>query len=162
MTSIIIFSSNKSIKIITTTLKEKLESDIAEIKDLNKKQGFLKNIRNNINALRSQETSIEPEIIDMTGYDLIILGCPSTLGGISPAIKTFISKNNFKDKNIIIFTTTNTGQGYDVLKQIKEKLEDKEAHIVNSFIMRVNNKSEEELKINTIKLIKQLDIDLYS
>ncbi|MBR0471259.1 MAG: hypothetical protein IJI98_00995 [Methanosphaera sp.] len=162
MTSIIIFSSNKSIKIITTTLKEKLESDIAEIKDLNKKQGFLKNIRNNINALRSQETSIEPEIIDMTSYDLIILGCPSTLGGISPAIKTFISKNNFKDKNIIIFTTTNTGQGYDVLKQIKEKLEDKEAHIVNSFIMRVNNKSEEELKINTIKLIKQLDIDLYS
>ena len=162
MTSIIIFSSNKSIKIITTTLKEKLESDIAEIKDLNKKQGFLKNIRNNINALRSQETSIEPEIIDMTGYDLIILGCPSTLGGISPAIKTFISKNNFKDKNIIIFTTTNTGQGYDVLKQIKEKLEDQEAHLVNSFIMRVNHKSEEELKINTIKLIKQLDIDLYS
>lgn len=162
MTSIIIFSSSKKNKIITRTLAEKTESDLVEIKDLKKNNGFFNNIRNNFNALRSQQTNIEPETINLESYDLIIIGCPSTLGNISPAINTFISKNEFYDKNIIIYTTTNTGQGYDVLKQMKEKLERKGGHIINSFIMRVNNKSDEELKINTIKLIKQLDIDLYS
>lgn len=162
MTSIIIFSSSKKMKIITRTLADKTESDLIEIKDLKKKNGFFNNIKNNFNALRSQQTNIEPETVDLEKYDLILLGCPSTLGGLSPAINTFISKNEFYGKNIIIYTTTNTGQGYEVLKQMKEKLERKGGHVINSFIMRVNNKSDEELKINTIKLIKQLDIDLYT
>lgn len=162
MTSIIIYSSNNKIKTISNTLAEKTESDIQEIRDLQKKNGIFNNIRNNFNALRSQHTHIEPETIDLKRYDLIIIGCPSTFGGLSPAMNTFISKNEFNNKNIIIYTTTNTGKGYDVLKQMKEKLELKGAHIINSFIMRVNNKSDEELKINTIKLIKELDIDLYT
>jgi len=61
-----------------------------------------------------------------------------------------------------MFTTTNSRQGYDVLKNMKKKLESKGGIIVNSFIMRVNNKSEDELKINTLKIIKDLDLDLYS
>lgn len=162
MTSIIIFSSNNKIKVITNTLKEKTESDCIEIKDLQKKNGLLNNIRNNINALTSNRTQIQPETVNFDEYDLIILGSPSTFGNPSPAINTFIDKNSFKDKDVIIFTTTNTGQGYEVLTQMKNRIEEKQGHVVNSFIMRVNNKTDEQLKINTIKLIKQLDIDLYT
>jgi len=161
MSSIIIFSSSKKMKIINKTLKEKTNSDCIEIKDLKKKNGFLNNIKNNFNALRSQKTNIEPEKVDLEKYDLILLGSPSTLGSISPAINTFLDKNDFTNKNVIIYTTTNTGKGYDVLKQMKQKVEEKGGIVLNSFIMRVNNKSDEELKINTIKLIKDLDIDLY-
>ncbi|HII08207.1 MAG TPA: flavodoxin [Methanosphaera sp.] len=162
MTSIIIFSSNNKTKFISEIIQEKIYADIIEIKDLNKKRGFLGNIQNNYNALRSNKTNIQPERIDLQGYDLIIIGSPSTFGGISPAISTFIDNNSFKNKNIIMFTTTNSRQGYDVLKNMKKKLESKGGIIVNSFIMRVNNKSEDELKINTLKIIKDLDLDLYS
>lgn len=162
MTSIIIYSSNKKIKFITKIISEKINSKIVEIKDLNKKSGLFSNIKNNINALRSNETEIKPESIDLSKEDLIIIGSPSTFGNISPAISTFIDKNSFKNKNVIIFTTTNSRQGYDVLNQMKKKIEEKEGIIVNSFIMRVNNKSDEELKLNTLKVIKQLDLDLYT
>lgn len=162
MTSIILYSSNNKIKYISEIIQEKLESDIVEIKDLNKKGGFLGNIRNNFNALRSNETTIDPETVDLKDYDLILIGSPSTFGGISPAISTFIEKNSFKNKDLIIFTTTNTRGGYDILNAMKEKIENKGGKILNSFIMRVNNKSNEELKINTLKLIKQLDLDLYA
>lgn len=162
MTSIIIFSSNKKTKFISGIIQEKIYSDIVEIKDLNKKTGFLGNLQNNYNALRSNNTEIHPETIDLTSYDLIIIGSPSTFGGISPAISTFIDKNSFENKNIIMFTTTNSRQGYDVLKSMKNKLESKGGRIINSFIMRVNNKSEDELRINTLKIIRDLDLDLYS
>lgn len=162
MTSIIIFSSNKKTKFISEIIQEKIYADIIEIKDLNKKRGILGNLQNNYNALRSNNTNIQPETIDLNGYDLIIIGSPSTFGGISPAISTFIDKNSFKNKNIIMFTTTNSRQGYDVLKNMKNKLESKGGIILNSFIMRVNNKNEDELKINTLKIIKDLDLDLYS
>lgn len=162
MTSIILYSSNKQIKYISNIIKEKIFSDIVEIKDLNKKTGFLSNLKNNYNAVRSKNTTIEPETINLESYDLILIGTPSTLGGISPAISTFIEKNSFKNKNIIIFTTTNSRTGYDVLNSMKEKLEEKEANIINSFIMRVNKKNNEQLKINTLKLINELDLDIYS
>ena len=162
MTSIILYSANKKIRYISKIIQEKIEADIVEIKDLNKKKGFLSNLKNNYNAIRTKHTNIAPETINLKDYDLIIIGSPSTLGGISPAISTFIDKNIFKNKNIIIFTTTNSHTGYDVLNSMKEKIEEKEGNIINTFIMRVNNKNDEELKINTLKLIKELDLDLYS
>lgn len=162
MTSIIIFSSNKKTKFISEIIQEKLEANLVEIKDLNKKSGFIGNIKNNYNALRSNNTDIFPETIDLIGYDLIIIGSPSTFGGISPSISTFIEKNSFKNKKVVIFTTTNSRQGYDVLKHMKKKIESKGGTILNSFIMRVNNKSKTEIKINTLKIIKELDLDLYA
>lgn len=162
MTSIIIFSSNKKTKFISEIIQEKIYADITEIKDLNKKRGFFGNLQNNYNAIRSNNTDIDPETIDLNSYDLIIIGSPSTFGTLSPAISTFIDKNSFKNKNIILFTTTNSRQGYDVLRSMKNKIETKGGNIINSFIMRVNNKSEDELKINTLKIIKELDLDIYS
>lgn len=162
MTSMIIFSSNKKTKFISEIIQEKIDADLVEIKDLNKKRGFFGNIQNNYNAFRSNNTLIDPEKVDLTGYDLVIIGSPSTFGGVSPAISTFIDKNSFKNKNVIIFTTTNARQGYDVLKHMKNKIEIKGGTIINTFIMRVNNKSEDELRINTIKIIRDLDLDLYS
>ncbi|RAP44832.1 MAG: hypothetical protein BZ135_07300 [Methanosphaera sp. rholeuAM6] len=162
MTSIILYSSNKKIRYISHVIQEKIGADIVEIKDLNKKTGFFSNLKNNYNAIRSKNTPIQPETIDLNVYDLILIGSPSTFGGISPAISTFIDKNSFKNRNIIIFTTTNSHTGYDVLNTMKERIEQKGGNIINTFIMRVNNKDNEQLKINTLKLIKQLDLDLYA
>ena len=93
---------------------------------------------------------------------MIIIGSPSTFGGISSAISTFIEKNSFENKKVVIFTTTNSRQGYDVLRHMKKKIESNGGTILNSFIMRVNNKSNAEIKINTLKIIKELDLDLYA
>ncbi len=162
MTSIIIFSKNNKMKYVSSIIKEKTYSDIIEIKDLERKSGFLGRFKNNYNALRSNKTRIEPETITLNDYDLILIGSPSTFGSVSPAISTFIEKNTFKNKNVIIYTTTNSRQGYEVLRQMKNKIEEKGGTIVNSFILRVNNKSDDEIKINTIKVIKELDLDLYT
>jgi flavodoxin len=161
MSSLIAYSSGKNIQYISNIIKERYDSDIVEIKDLNRKKGFFSNIRSNYNALRNNLTEITPESIDLSEYNLILLGCPSTLGNISPALNTFISNCDFNNKNVMIYTTTNGSNATNVLKQIKKAADKKGANVVNSFIIRTNNKSKQELLINTVKLLPQLDIDLY-
>lgn len=161
MSLIIVYSTGREIRFISNIIKDKFDADIVEVKDLNRKSGLFNNIKSNFNALRSNNTSIEPEVIDFSGYNLILLGCPSSMGNVSPAIKTLIENCDFKGKNIILYTTTKASNAKGVLKDMKKLVENKGAVVVNTFIQRVNDKTEQELMVNTIKLLPQLDIDLY-
>lgn len=162
MSVIIVFSSGKEIRLISHVMAERIECETIEIKDLKRKNGIINNIISNYNAVRYNKTNIEPEHMNFDKNNLILIGTPSTMGNPSPAIITFIENNNFKNKNIILFTTTNSMQGHSILNDMKKRIEKKGGIIINSFIMRVNNKSEDELKNNTLLVLHKLDIDLYS
>ncbi|MBO7719577.1 MAG: hypothetical protein J6S29_05445 [Methanosphaera sp.] len=161
MSLLIVYSSGKKIQYISNIINERYDSDIVEVKDLNRKKGFLNNIKSNYAAFRNNTTKITPEYVDFAKYNLILLGCPSTLGNISPALNTFIANCDFTGKNVMIYTTTNGTNATGVLKQIKKAADKKNANVVNSFIIRTNNKTDQELLINTVKLLPQLDIDLF-
>lgn len=161
MSLIIIYSSGKEIQYVSNIINEHYESDIIEVKDLKRKNGFFNNIINNFNAFANNDTEISPEVIDFDDYNLVLLGCPSTLDNISPALNTLIKNCNLSGKNVIIFTTTRSTGGTNVLKQIKKAVENKGGNVVNSFIVRTNNKTEQEILVNTVRLLPQLDIDLY-
>lgn len=151
----------KEIQYISNIIKDKYNADIIEIKDLNRKNGFFNNLRNNYTALKNNYTKISPETVDFSKYNLILIGCPSTLGNISPALNTLLNNCDLNGKNVIIYITTNSSQGHNVLKQIKKQVDIKGGQVINSFIIRVNNKTKQELLVNTIQLLPQLDIDLY-
>lgn len=161
MSLLIVYSSGREIQYISHIIKDKFNADIIEVKDLNRKSGFFNNIKSNFNALHSTNTDIDPKTIDLDDYNLILLGCPSTMGNASPAIKTLISNCDFTNKNVILYTTTKATNATSVLKQMKILVEERKGVVVNSFIQRVNDKSEQDLMVNTIKLLPHLDIDLY-
>jgi len=161
MTILVTYSENKEIRIISQFIADRIHSDCIEIKDLNKKSGFFNNIISDYKALRSSFTTIEPNSIDFSEYNLILLGSPSILGKPSPAILTLINNCDFKNKDVIIYTTTRSSKGTSVLKELKKKIESKGGKILNSCIFRVNEKTEEELIMNTLKVIYELDLDLY-
>ena len=51
---------------------------------------------------------------------------------------------------MIIYTTTNSKQGTGVLNELKKRVEIRGGRIINSFIVRVNDKSNDELIRNTL------------
>lgn len=161
MSLLIVYSSGKKIQYISNIINERYDSDIVEVKDLNRKKGFLNNLKSNYAAFRNNTTKISPEHIDLEKYNLVLLGCPSTLGNISPALNTLIANCDFSNKDVMIYTTTNGTNATGVLKQMKKAVDKKHGKVVNSFIIRTNNKTNQELLINTVKLLPQLDIDLY-
>ncbi|OED30147.1 flavodoxin [Methanosphaera sp. WGK6] len=161
MAVLVTYSTNNKTKIVSEFLANRVNADCIEIKDLNIKKGFFNNIRNNYNALRSKKTDINPEVIDLEKYNLILIGTPTILGNPSPAILTLIENCNFKNKDVIIFTTTHTTQGHSVLNEMKKSIELKGGRIINAFIIRVNDKSKEDIIKSTLRVIYELDLDLY-
>ncbi|MDD6286532.1 flavodoxin family protein [Methanosphaera sp.] len=161
MTVLVTYSTNKEIRIVSEFLAKRVNGECIEIIDLKRKKGFFNSIRNNYNAMRSTKTEIQPSSIDLSKYNLILMGSPSTLGNPSPAILTFIDNCDFKNKDVIIYTTTHTRQGHGVLNDMKKRIESRGGRIINSFIIRVNDKTEEEIIRNTLRVIYALDLDLY-
>lgn len=62
---------------------------------------------------------------------------------------------------MIIYTTTNSKQGTGVLNELKKRVEIRGGRIINSFIVRVNDKSNDELIRNTLKVLYELDLEIY-
>lgn len=161
MPVLVTYSQNRKIKIVSEFLAERIKAECVEIKDLKRKNGFFNNLRNNINAVRLNKTDIEPQSIDMSKYNLVLIGSPATLGNPSPAILTLIDNCDFTNKDVIIYTTTHTTQGHGVLKEMMKRIESRGGHVINTFIIRVNDKSKEEIIRNTLRVIYELDLDLY-
>ncbi len=103
-------------------LQQELDATIVEIKDLRKRSGKWGFFKTAFGSLFGRHTKIEPEKIDFTGYQNVILGSPIWTGKLSMAIRTVIDRNNFDGKKVIIYTTTNAYE--------KEKYKEKARKLV--------------------------------
>ena len=103
-------------------LQKELDASIMEIKDLRKRTGKWGFFKTAIGSLVGRHTKIEPEKVDLTGYQNIILGSPIWTGKLSMAVRTFIDRNRFDGKKVIIYTTTNAFE--------KEKYKEKSRKLV--------------------------------
>jgi flavodoxin len=106
-TLILYYSLTGNTKAGCEALQKELGADIMEIKDLRKRSGKWGFFKTAIGSLFGRHTRIEPEKPDLTGYQNIILGSPIWTGKLSMAIRTFIDRNRFDGKKVIIYTTTN-------------------------------------------------------
>jgi len=106
-TLILYYSLTGNTRAACETLQMELDADIMKIKDLRKRSGKWGFFKTAMASLVGKHTKIEPEKIDFTGYQNIILGSPIWTGKLSMAIRTVIDRNRFDGKKVIIFTTTN-------------------------------------------------------
>lgn len=121
-TLILYYSLTGNTKAGCEALQQQLGADIMEIKDLRKRSGKWGFFKTAIGSLVGRHTKIEPEKMDLSGYQNIILGSPIWTGKMSMAVRTFIDRNRFDGKKVIIYTTTNAYE--------KEKYKEKGKNLV--------------------------------
>lgn len=74
-------------------------------------------------AKKQHEEDIKPELKDngdVSGYDIIFIGTPAWWYEMAPAVKTFISNNNFEGKTIVPFITHGGGGKYTIAEDMKK------------------------------------------
>ncbi len=74
-------------------------------------------------AREQHDNKIKPELknnCDVSKYDVIFVGTPVWWHEMAPAVKTFISENNFEGKTIVPFITHGGGGKYTITKDMKE------------------------------------------
>ena len=97
-----------------------LKSDIDEIIDDKSRKGIFGWLGGGRDALREKLTKIryKKNPID---YDLVVIGTPVWAGRMTPAIRTYLSKNKFK--SIAFFCTCggNKGKTFDEMEILSNK-----------------------------------------
>jgi len=106
-TLLIYYSRTGKTKIVADTLKEKLDIDTFEIEELKDRSGTWGYITAAYDAFLHNHSPIEPQKIDMTGYNNIIVASPIWSWNLCTPIHTLFEKNRFDGKKIVLVTTAN-------------------------------------------------------
>lgn len=72
-------------------------------------------------AKKQHEENVKPKLKDngnVSSYDVIFVGTPAWWYEMAPAVKTFLTENNFEGKTIIPFITHGGGGEYSIAKDI--------------------------------------------
>jgi flavodoxin len=161
-TIIIYFSESGNTRIVAKTLSEKLNTDLIEVRDLKKRDGFIGKVFSSIDAFRESKTEISPSKIDLGDYGLIYFGTPTWASNASPAIITLIDKCDLRGKDIVLFATMNGTGGRAAIERMEEKVQARGARVVESFTIKTKNKSIGKIEEDSENIAKLLDLSLYT
>ena len=140
-------------------LQKGLEADLLEIRDLKNRSGKWGFLCAAFGSLFGRLTRIDPENPDMAGYENIIIASPIWTGKLSIAIRTFIDRNRFDKKKVILYTTTNAAEK----EKYKEKtglLSGKKEEKLLGYFQILARKTVDDKKI--LRTIDEIEADTLS
>ena len=118
-TLVIYYTRTGNAKFMAETIAAELRADMEEVIDLKNRQGKLAFLPAGRDAMRGKETEIAQTKRTPTDYDLIIIGQPIWAGSPTPAIRTYMSKNDFSGKKVaLFFSDSNLGQTVEKTKAL--------------------------------------------
>ena len=117
-TLVIYYTRTGNAKFIAETIAAELGADIEEVIDLKSRQGKFGWLSAGRDAMGGKETEIDQTKRTPTDYDLIIIGQPIWAGSPTPAIRTYMSKNDFSGKKVALFFSDSAGQAVEKTKAL--------------------------------------------
>ncbi len=120
MKSLVVFYSRTGrTKKVAKLISSGLNCESEEIIDTKKRTGFIIGfLKSGYAATREKLTVIEEVQKNPEMYDLIILGTPIWSSRMTPAIRTYISENKSKIKNIAFFCTEGGDKGFKTFESM--------------------------------------------
>jgi flavodoxin len=104
-TIVVFYTRTGNSKFAAETIAAELGSDIEEVVDLKNRQGRLAFLPAGRDAMQGKETEIAQTKKTPSDYDLIIVGQPVWAGSPTPAIRTYLNKNDLSGKKVALFFT---------------------------------------------------------
>lgn len=118
-TLVVYYTRTGNSKFAAETIVAELEADIEEVIDLKNRQGRLAYMSCGRDAMSEKETEIVQTNSNPADYDLIIIVQPVWAWSPTPAIRTYINKNDFSRKRVaLFFGGTNLRQAFEKTKAL--------------------------------------------
>ena len=93
-------------------------------------------LKSGSDARNKKLTAIKPQTIDLSPYKLIILGSPIWLFRPAPPLWTFVARNNFQGKSVVLFNTFNSRFKSREINHFRELIAKKGGRLVDHFHIR--------------------------
>ncbi len=100
---VVYYSRTGNARFVAETIAAEIGSDIEEVIDLKKRSSVFGLLSGGFAARRGKETKIAPTTKSPASYDLVIVGTPVWGGRPSPAITTYLKKNDLSGKKVAVF-----------------------------------------------------------
>jgi len=102
-TLVVYYTRTGNSKFAAETIAAELGADMEEVIDLKNRQGRLAFLPAGRDAMQGKETQIAQTKRNPADYDLIIIGQPVWAGNTTPAIRTYLNKNDLSGKKVALF-----------------------------------------------------------
>jgi len=102
---IVYYTRTGNARFVAETIAAEIGADVEEVVDLKKRSGPLGFLIGGKDARQGKDTKISPTTKIPIDYELVIFGTPVWAGKPSPAINTYLKKNNFSGKKVGAFFT---------------------------------------------------------
>ena len=119
---IVFYSLEGDTKLIASTISEKINADILELKPKKKyhDSGFKKYFWGGRSVIFKEKPELQDYNINLENYENIFIGTPIWVGTYAPPYNTFLKKENISNKNIYLFACHGGGGADKFYKNIKE------------------------------------------
>jgi flavodoxin len=118
-TLVVYYTRTGNSKFAAETIAAELGADIEEVLDLKNRQGRLAFMSAGGDARRGKETQIAQTKITPTDYDLIVIAQPVWAWSPTPAIRTYVNRNDFTGKKVaLFFSDSGLGQAVEKTKDL--------------------------------------------
>ena len=123
-TAIIYYSYDGNCARTAELMKAALNASVFEIKtvDTKRRKGFYMILWGVLQVMRKKKPALQSLTVDISAYDLIILGTPVWAGAPAPAIASFLDGTKISGKKIALFCCHRGGPG-DVFKKFRAMLQ---------------------------------------
>ncbi len=102
---VVYYSRSGNSKFVAQKIAEKIGADIEEVIDKKNRRGWIGWLNAGRDATGGKETQIEETKFLPNNYDLIVVGTPIWDGRPTPAIRTYLRKNDLSKKKVALFWT---------------------------------------------------------
>ncbi|MBN2790157.1 MAG: flavodoxin [Candidatus Delongbacteria bacterium] len=121
---VVYYSLDGNTKFISENIAQEISADILELKPVKEitRNNFMKIFSGGKQSMMKAEPEIQPFDLDPSSYDTIIIGTPVWAWTFAPALRTFFSKIELKNKQIGIFCCHGGGPG-KIFEKMEKKLE---------------------------------------
>ncbi len=157
---VIYYSRSGNTEAMAREIARKFDADIVQIEAERYSLDY-QGWRNAANDADDKVTmvQIKPEVVDMGKYRLVFIGSPIWWYRPAPPLWTFVEKNDFKEKNVILFNTFNSRFKSEEIEKFRGEIEKKGGRLIDHIFIRRGRvyyqKSGEQLLEESQEIIKE-------
>jgi flavodoxin len=150
----VFYTRTGNTRLVAESIRNEFDCDLQEIKDLKDRSGIKGFIVGMIDVKTKKKTEIMPKAVDLKDYDLIIICSPTWGMRLTPAITEFMNASDFKDKKVFVVAVAAAEMKAKTFKRIGDEIRSKGGTDAGNLLIKTMFKKPEEIKTETIKLIK--------
>ena len=117
-TLVVYYTRTGNAKFVAETVAAEIGADLEEVVDMKKREGAFGWLSAGRDAMGQKETEIAPTKRSPADYDLVVIGQPVWAGNPTPAIRTYLKRNDLSGKKVALFFTDRSDQVVEKTKAL--------------------------------------------